>query len=678
MSALSVFFRNFRNLFAEDQNHLHHELGSRHDRTESRLDFAEPRLDHSEQRLDTIESRADFAEKKIDATIDRMDKLSDEFSQIRDLIEKRLDKFEQTIDQRLEEYQLAIDKRIDERFSTFERLTDSRLASIETRIDVVTVKNDEQYAVLSQQLDQRASEFEYAIDDRLVHLDAAIDERMTNYENAVDTRFEDYTNSVDTRIEDRFANYSGEVDDRVDDRLQKLELRIDEQNSALNTQINQNFEQRTRAVDLRVDDRQLHLEQTLDQRLSAFEKGIDIRLFNREKYVDDRLVRIGDDIVARTDLLLQHSEQRLDQLRRALRALPEIGSGNGEKIDEHLQKYDRLTRARKDLADIVAQVNSHFDERPDQAKPHYFKIIEWKNEAVESLKKFNPDEQEVADYILSYVDCSNPKHVSYAETHLRRFISTLNRIPPPQKSTAKLLELGSCFFFTPAIRKYSGYAQIACADWYDGAEKKVEQREIKQITGTEVHQFETQLFNVETDRFPYQDYSFQVVLCCEMLEHLSHDPMHMFWEINRVLERDGLLLVTTPNITSVRSIEGVLTGYPPYLWMKYNLQDSAQQHYHEHTPETVKTFLTAAGFSIVEMETEDVWAKSNPATLELLKQLMFSPDLRGDNIFVLARKTGNPIERFPEALYVETETGPEPPPVQPSESTNRKNNKNKK
>jgi 23S rRNA pseudouridine1911/1915/1917 synthase len=55
--------------------------------------------------------------------------------------------------------------------------------------------------------------------------------------------------------------------------------------------------------------------------------------------------------------------------------------------------------------------------------------------------------------------------------------------------------------------------------------------------------------------------------------------------------------------------------------------------------------LAAAGFTVVKLETEDVWLRSNPAIIELLKEVNLSTDNRGDNIFALARKTSAPIER---------------------------------
>jgi hypothetical protein len=70
-------------------------------------------------------------------------------------------------------------------------------------------------------------------------------------------------------------------------------------------------------------------------------------------------------------------------------------------------------------------------------------------------------------------------------------------------------------------------------------------------------------------------------------------------------------------------------------------------------PCEVGVALAAAGFTVVELETEDVWMRSNPAIIELLKEVNLQTENRGDNIFALARKTSAPIERYPKELYVD-------------------------
>ncbi len=607
MNNLQLFFQNIRRLFLEDQKQLRHTDGERHDRVELRLDAAEPRLDFSEKRFDTTEQNLAKADARIGETEIRLD------------------------------------------------ATEPRITSTEKRIDVIESAQPNLEKRLDQAMD-KADDAHHAIEATRENLEKRVDElaqRLEEKFEVLQSRLEEKISAIAQEFGDRLTNYETVVDARIEERFTGLETNLTAQNAALGATMATTFEQRTRSLDNRIDDRLSTQEVNLDRRVSAYEKGTEERLFTREKYVDDRLVRIGDDVIARTDLLLQHSEKRLDQMRRAMKILLESKSSNSESINEHLKKFDALTASRPALEDIKANFDRHFEEHPEKSNAHYFKIVEWKKEAEESLKKFSKEDQAVADYILSFVNEKNPDDLSYAETHLRRFVTTINRIPPPQKSGAKLLELGSCSFFTPAIKKFVGYTDIVCADWKEGAASGTkENRVVKQIKGSEEQSFPLTFFNAETETFPYPDKTFQTIICCEMLEHFSRDPMHLFWEANRVLADDGLLFLTTPNITSVRAIEGLLTGYPPYLWMKYNLKDAAEQHYHEHTPETVKTFLEAAGFSIVELETEDVWAKSNPATIELLKELQFSAELRGDNIFVVGRKVSAPKERYPASLYV--------------------------
>ena len=77
------------------------------------------------------------------------------------------------------------------------------------------------------------------------------------------------------------------------------------------------------------------------------------------------------------------------------------------------------------------------------------------------------------------------------------------------------------------------------------------------------------LFDAEKDRFPYADEHFSTVLCCELLEHLAADPMHMMMEINRILKTGGHLVLTTPNIASLRAVAGILQGFHPQLFRAY-------------------------------------------------------------------------------------------------------------
>ena len=414
--------------------------------------------------------------------------------------------------------------------------------------------------------------------------------------------------------------------------------------AALTESVETRFDERVRATDNRFDDRFARTERTLDERVAAFEQRTDERMERHEKRTDYNLKLNRADILDRTDVMLQIFEQRLDQQRREIKALREQLSAaqrtgaakpaatNGVHHEPLIITPQQLLADRAPTQQVqsfrkLAQSSGLIGKTklPTTDATLYQKILDWKKVSTEKLNNFTPDEQEVVDYILSFI--SDDAERGYIQQHLRRFVATLQRIPPPLRSTDRVLELGSLLHLAPAIKKFCGYQEIFGADYWERPEKTA----LETLTQTpakgrkpESHTIELRNFNVETDPFPYPDGHFRVVLCCELLEHLQRDPLHMLWECNRVLAEDGFLLLTTPNIASARSLEGLLIGCAPYLLSQYNLTTPADQHNREYAPYEVGIALAAAGFSVVELETEDVWLRSNPAIFEIAGRSQFA------------------------------------------------------
>lgn len=78
--------------------------------------------------------------------------------------------------------------------------------------------------------------------------------------------------------------------------------------------------------------------------------------------------------------------------------------------------------------------------------------------------------------------------------------------------------------------------------------------------------------NVETDTLPFDDNTFDVVLCCELIEHLRINPLQMLREARRVLKENGILILTTPNrarlISRIRLLKGDPDLESPFLAFK--------------------------------------------------------------------------------------------------------------
>jgi SAM-dependent methyltransferase len=192
---------------------------------------------------------------------------------------------------------------------------------------------------------------------------------------------------------------------------------------------------------------------------------------------------------------------------------------------------------------------------------------------------------------------------------------------------------------------------------YLGEAGKFEQRVVHSQSG---ERFECRIdhFDAEKDKYPYPDDFFSTVLCCELLEHLYDDPMHMMGEINRILEPGGHLVLSTPNICSLRAVGAVLLGYHPGLFHQYVQPDKNgavdPRHAREYAPRDVHALLLAAGFEIVRLETGPYLEKpslEHEWIRQLLERYELPAHLRGDAIYAVGRKAGGVASRYPSELY---------------------------
>jgi 2-polyprenyl-3-methyl-5-hydroxy-6-metoxy-1,4-benzoquinol methylase len=178
--------------------------------------------------------------------------------------------------------------------------------------------------------------------------------------------------------------------------------------------------------------------------------------------------------------------------------------------------------------------------------------------------------------------------------------------------------------------------------------------------GKVIFECETDIFNAEKDRYPYPDGHFDLVLACEIIEHLSRDPMFMLLECARVLCEGGALIVTTPNVASYTSVARILTSVGnPQVYSMYPWAETESPHVREYTPGELRDAVMSAGFDLEYLFTEkiegynsDVWVQ------ELFQQLNLPANLRGEQSYCVARKRSSAGKvRRPAFLYEQ------PPPA---------------
>jgi SAM-dependent methyltransferase len=159
--------------------------------------------------------------------------------------------------------------------------------------------------------------------------------------------------------------------------------------------------------------------------------------------------------------------------------------------------------------------------------------------------------------------------------------------------------MGAYLQITPALRSKLGYGCVRGC--YYGPAGKIDRRSATSTEG-ETFECEIDLFNAEKDPFPYPDGHFSTVLCCELIEHLTEDPMHLMSEINRIVKPGGHLVLTTPNIGSLRGIAAILEGYHPGIFTAY-IRPRADgeveaRHNREYTPKEIERLLLNSGFTV--------------------------------------------------------------------------------
>jgi SAM-dependent methyltransferase len=215
--------------------------------------------------------------------------------------------------------------------------------------------------------------------------------------------------------------------------------------------------------------------------------------------------------------------------------------------------------------------------------------------------------------------------------------------------------MGVYLQITAALQNRLGYGEVRGC--YYGTAGEVDRRTV--TCNGEVFTLDVDLFDAEKDRFPYSDAYFATVLCCELLEHLTGDPMHMMAEINRILKPGGHVVLTTPNLGSLRAISGILQGYHPGLFPAYIRPPEPgvvpdARHNREYMPREIAHLLEDSGFEVTSMETGPFLARPEPEyawVARLLERYELSPGLRGDGIYAVGQKTGPVRERYPKWLY---------------------------
>lgn len=241
--------------------------------------------------------------------------------------------------------------------------------------------------------------------------------------------------------------------------------------------------------------------------------------------------------------------------------------------------------------------------------------------AVEPEPRPDPFTEEVTEYLKGLIlarhsDGANP-WMHNDLNHMRRFVTSLLWIPDDAGRVLDPAAGGGAMF--PSLLRHFRHAEVDAPAY----------------------------FNLEKVPAPYPDATFDGVVLMEVLEHFTVDPMYALAELNRVVKPGGFLFLTTPNIASWVSLTNLINWHTPYIYGLFERQPNPDRHNREYTVIEVERLARAAGFETERMEAITAY----PAHDCVAPIPGIDPYNRGDTTFLLARKVGPVVDRYPDWLY---------------------------
>jgi len=239
---------------------------------------------------------------------------------------------------------------------------------------------------------------------------------------------------------------------------------------------------------------------------------------------------------------------------------------------------------------------------------------------------------------------------NYLNEDFLRFVHTLALVPEGQQ---RLLEIGANPYFTTLLLKKFRQHDIHCTNYF-GIHGGGGRQTMNNAGAGESFTFDFLNNNVDVEDLPFEGH-FDIVLFCEVIEHLVGDPLGALLRIKEKLAPGGTLILSTPNVNRLENISKMMAGQNMYDPISgYGVYGRHNREYNKHE---LFLMLDHAGFDLEVMFSSDVHENHSsiyyPIT-QIAQNIMAIPnrcyDL-GQYIFLRARNTRPAKHGKPRWLY---------------------------
>jgi SAM-dependent methyltransferase len=173
--------------------------------------------------------------------------------------------------------------------------------------------------------------------------------------------------------------------------------------------------------------------------------------------------------------------------------------------------------------------------------------------------------------------------------HSKRRGGEINACIPRSPDPLKVLDVGTTHF-TLLIKALYPHYEVATLDLSTQMEARCSEAGVE---------FET--CDLDEVHVPFEDSRFDVIVFCEVLEHIFARPSEILNEIRRVLGPQGRLILSVPNIAALYQRVRLLFGKSPLDAADLQMGKGrlgGHGHLHEYTMKEITSLLESAGFAI--------------------------------------------------------------------------------
>lgn len=251
----------------------------------------------------------------------------------------------------------------------------------------------------------------------------------------------------------------------------------------------------------------------------------------------------------------------------------------------------------------------------------------------------------ITDFDNDFPDFDNTGNISGQKKYLdimknSYYITLENCIKLFPKKKVNICELGAFLGVVSKSLNYLGHNVTACDIPYFYNKDQIREYFLKSS-------IKSLSFNLRDYEIPISDNSQDLVIACEILEHLNFNPLPVFKEINRILKKGGYLYIATPNGDSFfKKIRYLITGRQPSFKVNqfFDQLDAKKNmvvglHWREYSFAEIKEMVSEFGFELIYKKFEsDIGTGHGFFLIALMKKIIFSLPGCKPNQIILFKK----------------------------------------